>query len=237
MAKYDPTESAWQHAWRATGCALHTKRFWGAELIALAVSGGIAATLASSDWSDASTAWFSAGIALATALTLVVLVLVGSVILAPYQQRNKARTELQTQLAPIPLPNRADLIKAMSALQEAAIDLVKKQEELDCWGSEHPYVAHGEVMTARDQANDVYQETLRGIRSEKLVAGKAFEQPISNLITYISTQVALKLGQLDVSGSNLTIPDIITFVGRIVGKVKEAVNEIDKISQQASHKG
>ena len=44
--------------------AARTFRFWGAEVILLPLSGGIAATLAPETWPTAAQAWFAAGVAI-----------------------------------------------------------------------------------------------------------------------------------------------------------------------------
>lgn len=93
-------QSAWQRARRDTGNALHTIRFWAAEVIAMPISGAAAAIIAPSNWSDALSNWFGVGIALLVASLLVVMILIGSLILAPYRikrdiaQRRKEEVDL-----------------------------------------------------------------------------------------------------------------------------------------------
>ena len=202
-------------------------------MIALPVSGAIAASLAPSGWSDATTAWFGAGVALAGAATLVVLVLVGSVIVAPYRQRNEARAELQKRQAPVPIPNRDALIRAMAKFQDAAIEVVNQQEQLDKVDARSPNLVHVQEMTARDEAYELYRETEKEIHREKLVAGKAFDQPISDLITFMSTQVFLKVTKPPVAPGDSPRPvfTALELTGRIAGKVMEAIQQIEDISR------
>jgi len=182
MKPYPLSQSTLGRALRDTGYALHTKRFWAAELIALALSSALAVTVAPSSWTDSTTAWFSAGIALSTAGVLVLVILMGSSIVAPYRQRNEARellfggdafqirpisgewlkTERDDEMyAQLSVRNNGDFLKKCSVRLESLDSIVAKgvilTERLQPrplqWSSRETS-AHGEFKEFLDIPND-----------------------------------------------------------------------------------
>ena len=77
--------------------AVRTVRFWGAQVILLAVAGPIAGLLAPNAWSNGETAWFAAGVAITAALVVAGFTYVGCLVAAPYRQRDEARQAILGQ--------------------------------------------------------------------------------------------------------------------------------------------
>jgi hypothetical protein len=79
-----------------TWSAIHTARFWGAEIVALTAAGSFAGwESAVQHWSPIETAVFTTLIVIGMALIIVVLIYGGSWLLAWPRQRNEARQHIE----------------------------------------------------------------------------------------------------------------------------------------------
>jgi hypothetical protein len=125
----------------------------------------------------------------------------------------------------------------MAEFQDAAIELIKGQEYLDKMDAQSPNLVDVEAMTTRDRTYQIYEQAYKKIHSEKLVAGQAFEQPISDLIVFILAQVFFKTQKpLVYADSPLPVFTPLERTGRIAGKVVETIRKIDEISGQVPDK-
>lgn len=95
MAQIDARETAWARARDDFIKAAHTVRFWAAEVISLPAAGALAAWLAPGSWSSDETALFAAGVSISSAVTFAIFIYSGTLVTAPYRQRNEARRALE----------------------------------------------------------------------------------------------------------------------------------------------
>lgn len=89
----------WESAWRCAGTNTfrfaYTPLFWGAVVVVIALSGGLAATYASNGWTTPQQAWFAAGVAITAGLLLGLATFFIYLAKAPYRQRNEVRREIE----------------------------------------------------------------------------------------------------------------------------------------------
>ncbi len=134
------------------------------------------------------------------------------------------------------LPNRDTLFRAIALVQQTAIEVINRQDELDRMNEQSPYLVPTEQVGARNQSLVNYRNSMNALTTEKLVAGKAFEQTISDLIVFIEAQVFLKVEKPKIISGG-TPPRSFTaleLIGRIAGKVIETTEKIDQMNNQAS---
>ena len=163
---------------------------------------------------------------------------IGATVRAPIVQRNEARNQLRGQLKPIPLQNRSALIRAISSIQDTAIEVVKQQHRLDEMNSHSPHSVHVDAMIDRDDAYDRFKQSMSELRREYLVAGDAFSSIIEELTGFIWTQVMTKMGQINYGEDikPVVLHDVLEFTGVLAGRVKETIRKIDEIRGQVVRK-
>jgi hypothetical protein len=232
-------ESVWRRAWEDTDHFRHSGLFfWGCEVIGAALFAVIGGLLLPDNPSKIESALYpSVGI-----ISGFILVFLGAYIWnllkAPFRQRNEARTLLTTNPKPINLPNGNELLRAMAEVLQTCGELLMAQEQLDDLDKMSPNLVHVEQMQTRDNKAESYHLAMNKLQAEKMVAGKQFENILSDLITFISTQVWIKSAKPTVIGGNpgqFQGRGALEIFGRIAGRAGEVTRKIDELSGQATH--
>lgn len=94
-ARMDPklfTQNIWSRARRDTKIAFRSIYTWVAQVVSFPVAVAIALSLAPEQWSNTQTAWFTAAVAIAGAMIFAWSIYLMSLVLAPFRQRNEARS-------------------------------------------------------------------------------------------------------------------------------------------------
>ena len=208
-------ESAWKRGWN------DTKIIWTSWVFVIlnVVCCGFIVAFVNRYW----------GIGLFIFAMLCVLVI--KTALAPIKQRNEYRYQLLAK--PIPLPNRASLIKAIGTLSHKTKDLTDKCDIYKSYASADLTISDTVIDNAY-KAYDKYREALNGFENEKLIAGKAFEEPLILLFVWIDEQVTLLTA--DLRGIPIPIEEvrafnILEFCDELDKRIKSTISKVDEISQ------
>ncbi len=227
-------ESAWQRACKDTRHAvLSTVRYQVAALIAAAVGGLIVAyVVPATATAQQQGIWGVVGV-LGTVVALMLATLLWHWHHAPVRQRDEARALLLAKPKPIPLPNRGELLRAISVVQDTCGELLMAQEQLDQMQTTSPYLANTELTGIRDYAKDEYEQAISRLNAESLVAGQAFEKILSDLIGYVTTQVWVHTAKpVFVGGDPQPNRTLLGTFGKIAGRVHMTIQKIEEISGQ-----
>ena len=96
------TESWWQRGQQLALHSVHSAWFWVIEIIALPISGAVGMSIIPEHWSDASTIWAGAGIAVGVAFLLALFVAAGSFVFAPYSIAKDVRRGIEARILRAP---------------------------------------------------------------------------------------------------------------------------------------
>jgi len=138
----------------------------------------------------------------------------------------------------VELPNREALIRAIASVQHAAIEVINQQDTLNQLKAQSPNIVYTELEMTADEAYATYTQAMKVLDQEQLVAGSAIKQLLNDLKVFISMQVFLKIGKpIQVGGDKPLLLTPLEFAAKLSSRVEGTIKEIDRISQQASHKG
>jgi len=240
MGKYPTNQSAFGRAISDTVMSQRSAKFmWGGEGV-LAVAGGAwLVQIAPIGVTTAEIIIRSIVGGLGGLVTAFVIVLAWNLLRAPYKQRNEARAALSQRPKPIPLPNRNELLRAISEVKQTSGRVLMEQEQMDKWQATHPDNVPGFVIERATNAITEYGQAMSNLYSEKMVAGNPFESILNDLDGYISTQVWIKLDKLSIVGGepdNVQVRSAVEIVGRIAGRINGAIREINEITGQVRDK-
>ena len=183
MAEPPLDQTVWGRAKYDTIGAAHTLRFKALEAVSAPVSVALAATLAPTQWSNGTTAWFAAGVGIVTAVLVVGLVYLRFLVVASFRQRDEARAfafqtksdEVSSAMVKLKLAKLSqgnedtDALKVFMTLAEDLalgvgrhyIDAVLERKLGQAWG----YKAD-DILVALRLANVVRSEYRDGARSD-----------------------------------------------------------------------
>jgi len=115
-------------------------------------------------------------------LGLAVVFLI-SLFIAPYKQRNEARALLMKRPKPIPLSNRDTLIRNMDEAKTATLEFINVRRQLAVLVNQKPNdIDENKADKILKDSQSKYNEALRLLDCEKLVAGYEYEPLINSLI-------------------------------------------------------
>jgi hypothetical protein len=167
------------------------------------------------------------------------LIYLVGLVLAPYRQRNEARALLEAIPKPTPLLNRAELMRAMSGVQQTSGALLNAQERLDNLDAKDSNTEHTADIASRDSAYTDYSNAINRLDTEGMVAGEPFENIVSDLVGYVTTQVWFKMVKPTVIGGNpekFRILSALQVLGKIAGRVAGVKRHINELTGQALDK-
>jgi len=118
------------------------------------------------------------------------------------------------------LSNREVLARAIADVARAAVELLIRKREINQSKEISPYTINTEQTMAEQNARNSYNSAMVVLSQEKLVAGYAFREPISDFIVCILEQLEER--------SNLR-PEDMSGVIDINLKAEETVRRIDAI--------
>lgn len=235
MAEYPLTQSTWGRAKQDTQSVFHTIRFWVVEMISAPI---VALGMYLAIPNSASTA-IKTLVPIAAFSIWMLAVLVGvfllSLAVAPYRQRNQARTLLQAKPKPIPISNRDELLRAISDVQMASGKFLMAQEQLDDLQARSPKTVPIDAINTKSGAHTEYEQAMNKLEAEKMVAGKPFESLLSDLIVYISTQIWMKEAKPIIYGGKpepLGFRTALATFGRMASRISKAIQEINELTGQ-----
>ncbi len=233
------SESAPKRAIKDTVAAQRTALFmWGGEGV-LAVAGGTWLTvIAPQTASVAEQVGRAVGGGLIGLLVAFLAICVFNFTRAPYLQRNEARALLQTKPKPIPLPNRDELLRAISDVQMASGKFLMAQEQLDDLQTRSPNSAPIDAINTKSGAYTEYEQAMNKLAAEKMVAGKPFESLLSDLLVYISTQIWVKVAKPIIDGGKpepLGLRTALVTFGRIASRISKTIQELNELTGQVPY--
>lgn len=237
MAEYPLNQSSWGRARQETVSVFHTIKFWVVEMISAPL---VAAGMYFAIPSSASTLIKSI-VPIAAFSIWMLAVLVGvfllSLVVAPYKQRDQARTMLRAKAKPIPLQNREGLIRAIGAFQQVAVEVAAHQFNLNDYKKRNPNRVNTSMMAVLSQSIHRLNNCRQGLDREVLVAGKIFRQLVLELTSFVDTQMMVRQGGVvRIGGEKPILLNYNEFRARLGEIVDETVRHINEVSGQVPHK-
>ena len=158
-------------------------------------------------------------------LGLAVVFLI-SLFIAPYKQRNEARALLMKRPKPIPLSNRDTLIRNMDEAKTATLEFINVRRQLAVLVNQKPNdIDENKADKILKDSQSKYNEALRLLDCEKLVAGYEYEPLINSLINVMHLVTAFW-------NSIVSSEDV--FKSILESNIKETIKHIDELSQPTS---
>ncbi len=128
------------------------------------------------------------------------------------------------------------MLEAIADLRQSAANYVGLLERYSP-SAQSPYTVNMEAMEQLGSQHDYYEQSLRELRKQALVAGSPYQSIVEELIRFVMYQVLLKEGQRDKLVKLFGIPDeelveldAISFSAKLADMTQDTVNKIDQIS-------
>ena len=157
-----------------------------------------------------------------------------SLLVAPYRQRNEARMEVarltqeNSKRELMPLQDRDKLVRAIYEAKTTALKLIDVRSQLVKLYDQNPKnINEDKAYKVLKEAELNYDEAIRLLGCEKLVAGYEYEPVINSLMELIDLRVDLWKSLQ--SGLATVTPSLDE-------TIKQTIEHLDEINQQA-HKG
>lgn len=234
MAEYPLNQSSWGRARQETVSVFPTIKFWVVQMISAPL---VATGMYFAIPSFAST-FIKYIIPIATFSIWMLAVLCGvfllSLVVAPYKQRDQARTMLRAKAKPILLQNRKELIEAIAIVENTTIQLVNCQNAINT----NSHVINAESYARRDDAYKKWNDSMNELRRQYLVAGDEYESIAIDFTGFVGLQVMSIMGQLKYPDDvkPIVLQNTLAFAGALASRVKEAIHKIDELSGQVPYK-
>ncbi len=188
---FDPlTESARQRAKRDTLSAYHTLRFWifeGCMLAALTIWVLLWQPCWAKDWAKIV---YQVIVPLLGVFAGLALVFFASLFVAPYRQRDEARSELTQKRKVVPLRNREKLLEAIYEAEKTTVELAMFRKSYNQTSAN----VNVEEMEAVKKTYDRCMDSQEALRKQKKVAGADYEALINSLLVFMQSEVVFNSG-------------------------------------------
>ena len=158
-------------------------------------------------------------------------VVTGCIYIVQYVRKVKPSPKRQVaKTSPSQLSNRKELISAIHQVKETANEAITTSNmlsQLHKTGEEPPQ----RFVTNFANAFDRYQEALKGLEREALIAGEAFHEPINSFFAKVNSCVQNPVGPVTQPGSTVALVNPAENTNKLNDAMNEVVKEIDRINQ------
>ena len=215
MGEYPLDQSAWRRGWNDTKTVWASWQFYILDAVVAVVIGGVFG-------------WYWG---LVVVLFGMFCVWMGASVRVPYKQRDEARALLKSKTKPRPLTNREKLIEAIAEAGIAVVEYVELMEGLEKSRRQSTDVVNVDAIRAIHKRQERYKVALESMEKQIAVAGSDYESLLKPLFLFIqSGEAILNASTSENKGS------ILNFKFRLDEVIRQAVDNIDELNQQASHK-
>ncbi len=161
-------------------------------------------------------------------VTAILVIFLWNLYRAPYKQRNEARALLQSKIKP--LPNREKLIEAIAEARIAVVEYVELMDSLENWRRQHPHTVNVDAMGMFDETQKRYKVALESMEKQITVAGSDYSSILEPLYLFIQSSAIINTSTTE------NAKTILNFKFRLDKVIRQTVDNIDKLNQQASRK-
>jgi len=228
-------QSSISRAWTDTKWSFRNLKFWFIELMAALAFASIATTLkpeTTDRYVSAGYQVFGGFLGAIVGFGIIFLIML---LRAPYKQRNEAKILLLVALKPILLPNRQELLRAISSVQQKTQRLLWAQEKLDGPTSKNFDIPQVDRMKQRDYHHTEFEQAMKKLISEITLTSEPYHELLYGLADYISKQVLVKTTKPTILNSNSEQARILPTnecVDTIVSKANEVIHKLNELSGQ-----
>lgn len=185
-------ETAPSRAWRDTKkWLLGSFIAWTIVLAVSAVVAAIFSPITDTIWARAIAGLIGAIVALIIIVGITYLV---HLLIAPYRQRDEARTQLSLEPKPTPLDNRRALLTAIYEVKEAATEFIEYKENLREALKQNPDILDKDIKWVDDfgKKKGRYEKSLAAVNMEEFLAGDDYKIHISPFILLIQSGILVR---------------------------------------------